>query len=58
TMFEYLMPRLVMRMPENSLLGVSCREAVERQVEFAVKRRVPWGISESGYHELDDHGSY
>lgn len=58
TMFEYLMPGLLMRMPRHSLLGVSCREAVERQIAFARKRRVPWGISESGYHELDDHGAY
>jgi cyclic beta-1,2-glucan synthetase len=58
TMFEYLMPRLLMRTPEHSLLGVSCRGAVERQVSFARRHGVPWGISESGYHELDDHGSY
>lgn len=58
TMFEYLMPRLLMRMPPHSLLAVSCQEAVDRQIRFARKNRVPWGISESAYYELDDHGTY
>jgi cyclic beta-1,2-glucan synthetase len=58
TMFEYLMPGILMRMPEHSLLAVSCRGAVARQSQFARAKRVPWGISESGCHELDDHGVY
>ncbi len=58
TMFEYLMPRLFMRTPEHSLLAVSCRRAIERQIQFARGVGSPWGISESAYHDLDSHATY
>src|SRR5208282_5871872 len=49
SMFEYLMPLLVMPTYENTLLDQTYRAAVARQIEYGTKRGVPWGISESGY---------
>lgn len=58
SMFEYLMPLLVMPTYENSLLDQSCRAAVARQIEYGKTRGVPWGISESGYNAIDVHLNY
>lgn len=53
SMFEYLMPLLVMPSFENTLLDNTCREAVNRQIEYGKLRNVPWGISESGFNRTD-----
>ncbi|MGH8641847.1 MAG: glucoamylase family protein, partial [Burkholderiales bacterium] len=53
SMFEYLMPLLVMPTYENTLLDQTCRAAVARQIAYGRQRNVPWGISESGYNALD-----
>jgi cyclic beta-1,2-glucan glucanotransferase len=53
SMFEYLMPGLVMREPDGSLLEQTCRLAVQRQISYAQARGVPWGISESAYNVRD-----
>ena len=58
TMFEYLMPLLVMRSYPDTLLDESCRHVVRRQVEYATHRGVPWGISESAYNVVDRHDTY
>jgi cellobiose phosphorylase len=58
SMFEYLMPLLVMPTYENTLLDQTCKVAVERQIEYGKKRGVPWGISESGYNAIDIHLTY
>ncbi|MEQ1756980.1 MAG: glucoamylase family protein [Vicinamibacterales bacterium] len=58
TLFEYLMPLLVMRSYPNTLLDESCRLAVRRQIDYAAEHRVPWGISESAYNLVDRHGTY
>jgi cyclic beta-1,2-glucan synthetase len=58
TMFEYLMPRLVLRCPERTLLDESCRVAVDRQVAFAGRFGIPWGMSESAFAELGIQGDY
>ncbi|MDI1250793.1 MAG: glucoamylase family protein, partial [Lacunisphaera sp.] len=58
SMFEYLMPLLVMPGYENTLLDHSCRAAVEHQIEYGRTRGMPWGISESGYHQTDVHQNY
>jgi cyclic beta-1,2-glucan synthetase len=49
TMFEYLMPDLLLRRYPETLLSESDQAAVERQIEYARERGVPWGISESAY---------
>ncbi len=53
SMFEYLMPLLVMPTYEHTLLDQTCKAAVESQIEYGKKRGVPWGISESGYNAID-----
>jgi len=54
TMFEYLMPALVMRSFPFTLLDQTYQGAVGRQIAFGSGRGVPWGISESAYN-LRDH---
>jgi cellobiose phosphorylase len=58
SMFEYLMPLLVMPTYENTLLDETYKGAVERQIEYGRLRRVPWGISESCYNLTDTHLNY
>ncbi len=53
SMFEYLMPSLVMRAPDGSLLEQTSRLIVQRQIEYGVELGVPWGISESAYNARD-----
>ncbi|MEO7008717.1 MAG: glucoamylase family protein, partial [Caldimonas sp.] len=53
SMFEYLMPMLLMPNYENTLLDQTCRGAVRRQIKYGAQRGVPWGISESGYNATD-----
>ncbi len=58
SMFEYLMPLLVMPNYENTLLDHTCKAAVQQQIEYGKLRGVPWGISESGYNRTDVHLNY
>ena len=58
SMFEYLMPLLVMPGYENTLLDQTCRAVVRRQIEYGRQRGVPWGISECGYNAIDVHMTY
>jgi len=53
TMFEYLMPRLVLPTFAGTLLDQAERTAVARQIEFGRANGVPWGVSESGFYVLD-----
>ena len=57
-MFEYLMPMLVMPSYEGTLLDETCRAAVQRQIEYGRRARLPWGISESGYNAVDAAQNY
>ena len=58
SMFEYLMPLLVMPSYENTLLGQTYAATVRRQIEYGKQRGVPWGISESGYNMIDASSNY
>ncbi|MEO8771153.1 MAG: glucoamylase family protein, partial [Ferruginibacter sp.] len=58
SMFEYLMPMLVMPSYENTLLDQTHKAVVQKQMEYGRKRNVPWGISESGYSMVDAHLNY
>ena len=58
TMFEYLMPLLLMRNFPGTLLDQSCRASVRRQIDYGRQRDVPWGISESAYAFTDRAGNY
>ncbi|HEY3081480.1 MAG TPA: glucoamylase family protein [Chloroflexota bacterium] len=53
TMFEYLMPLLVMRHYWRTLLDETYQAVVARHMEYGRGRGVPWGISESAYNTLD-----
>ena len=58
SMFEYLMPVLVMREPDGSLLGETSRLIVKRQVEYGGERNLPWGMSESAFNARDREFTY
>jgi cellobiose phosphorylase len=58
SMFEYLMPLLVMPTYADTLLDQTYQAAVARQIEYGKKRGVPWGISECGYNAIDVHLNY
>ncbi|HJT50361.1 MAG TPA: glucoamylase family protein, partial [Nitrosospira sp.] len=58
SMFEYLMPLLVMPTFDNTLLDETCKAAVNRQISYGEERGVPWGISESGYNAVDVNFNY
>ena len=53
SMFEYLMPSLVMRAPTGSLLATTNRLIVQRQISYATARNLPWGMSESAFNARD-----
>ncbi|GHE19973.1 cyclic beta 1-2 glucan synthetase [Halomonas urumqiensis] len=58
SMFEYLMPMLVMPTYPNTLLDQTCRAAVARQIDYGRQRGVPWGNSESAYNTVDAKLNY
>ena len=58
SMFEYLMPNLVMPIWPGSLLDEMSQSAVLRQIHWGIERGVPWGVSESGYHAFDVQHNY
>jgi cyclic beta-1,2-glucan synthetase len=58
SMFEYLMPSLVIRAPVGSLLEQSCSQAVRQQRRYGQQRGVPWGASESAYNARDLEFTY
>ena len=58
TMFEYMMPTLFMRSQERTLLQQSAELAVVAQIDHARVMGSPWGVSESGYAQLDAQNNY
>lgn len=58
TMFEYLMPSLVMRTYRGTVWEATYRGIVRRQIEYGRQRGVPFGISESGYYAFDYQMNY
>ncbi|MGD0144404.1 MAG: glycosyl transferase, partial [Rhizomicrobium sp.] len=58
SMFEYLMPSLVMRAPAGSLLEQTNRLAVRRQEKYGDELGVPWGMSESEFNARDIEQTY
>ncbi|MDZ7601592.1 MAG: glucoamylase family protein, partial [Hoeflea sp.] len=58
SMFEYLMPSLVMRAPEGSVLAETNRRIVDRQRSYGATLDIPWGISESSYNARDLEMTY
>jgi cyclic beta-1,2-glucan synthetase len=58
SMFEYLMPSLVMQAPALSLLEQTNRLIVRRQIAYGMAAKVPWGVSESAYNARDLNFTY
>ncbi len=58
SMFEYLMPLLVMPLYEQTLLDQTFKAAVARQIKYGAEHNVPWGVSESGYNMVDTSLNY
>lgn len=58
TMFEYLMPWLFMRTYRKTVWDSTYHAVVQRQIEYARQRGVPFGISESGYYAFDYQMNY
>ena len=58
SMFEYLMPGLILDEPHGSVLHAACTTALQEQIAFARTLGVPWGISESAYAGRDHTLAY
>nr|MBA3759591.1 hypothetical protein [Gemmatimonadales bacterium] len=58
SMFEYLMPLLVMRSFPFTVLSQTYHGALTRQIAYGAERKVPWGVSESAYNVRDRHQTY
>src|SRR3546814_1101879 len=58
SMFEYLMPSLVLRAPTGSLIERTNELIVDRQIEYATGLGVPWGVSASAYNARDFEFTY
>lgn len=64
TMFEYLMPNLLLKEFDGSVFADSARAAVLQQIRYAKNTRyakgmnIPWGISESQYYMFDMDANY
>ncbi len=58
SMFEYLMPSLVMMEPDEGLLHVSGLAAVKEQQAYGDAQGLPWGVSESAYFGQDHTLAY
>ena len=58
SMFEYLMPQLVMPSYPGTLLDQTTLKSVQMQMDYGRHLGVPWGISESGYNAVDARMNY
>jgi len=58
SMFEYLMPLLVMPTYDGTILDETYRAVIARQIEYGRELAIPWGVSESGYHKMDAQLDY
>jgi len=58
TMFEYLMPNLVLKEYLGSVYSETSRAAVLQQMNYAKAMDIPWGISESQYYRFDLNANY
>ncbi|RYE95150.1 MAG: cellobiose phosphorylase, partial [Myxococcales bacterium] len=58
TMFEYLMPNLLMRSQPGTLLARTASAVVDAQIDHGRRLDQPWGISESAYARVDGAQTY
>lgn len=53
TMFEYMMPHLLLPVYEDSMSAEALRFAIYCQKQRVREAKTPWGISESGFYAFD-----
>lgn len=58
SMFEYLMPPLVMKEPQGGILNQTNRMIIRRQMQYGEEKGIPWGISEAAYNARDHEMTY
>ncbi|MET0598352.1 MAG: glucoamylase family protein [Mesorhizobium sp.] len=58
SMFEYLMPPLVMKEPQGGLLNQTSHLVIRRQIQYGRSKQIPWGISEAAYNGRDREMTY
>jgi len=58
TMFEYIMPLLIMKSYRNTLLDETYSFVIRSQKKYGAQRGIPWGVSESGFYSLDINLDY
>ena len=58
TMFEYLMPLIIMKPYRHTLLEQTYTFAVYAQMKYGKVRKTPWGVSESQYYAFDHKNTY
>ncbi len=58
SMFEYLMPPLVMKEPQGGILNQTSHLIIKRQIQYGRSKRIPWGISEAAYNARDREMTY
>ncbi|HET6256340.1 MAG TPA: glucoamylase family protein [Puia sp.] len=58
SMFEYLMPLLVMPAYKDTLLDLTYRYVVSRQIAHGKTLSLPWGVSECSYNDIDINLAY
>jgi len=58
SMFEYLMPPLVMNEPRGSILWQTSALVVRRQRQYGAALHLPWGISEAAFNARDPQMNY
>jgi len=58
TMFEYLMPLLIMKNYKNTLLDETYSFVIKSQKKYGRQRNMPWGTSESGFYLLSSNHEY
>ena len=58
SMFEYLMPPLVMKEPLGGILNQTNNLIVRKQISYGRSKGVPWGISEAAYNARDRELTY
>ncbi len=58
SMFEYLMPTLVMQEQQGGILNQSNTLSVRRQIAYGRRRGFPWGVSESAFNARDPERTY
>ena len=58
SMFEYLMPPLVMHERQGGILNQSNNLSIDRQIAYGKSLGVPWGVSESAFNARDRELNY